>query len=109
MTTHDSCAKQSLINLSFSLEASATLWNRIFEGFESDVTLVSRFETTDNKTKKVLYKFGSLIQNKHKMCKVEPKNYGIVIKTDVDEDNKEFINNWIQLMKNLREEIGNYI
>ena len=101
--------QESDINLSFSLEASATLWNRIFEGFESDITLVSRFEGNNNKVIQILYKFGSLIQNKHKICKVEPKKYGIVIKTEVDETNDEFINNWIELMKNLKEEMRNYI
>ncbi|NIQ13744.1 MAG: hypothetical protein GTO02_04870 [Candidatus Dadabacteria bacterium] len=100
--------QETNINLSFSLEASATLWNRIFEGFESDITLVSRFEGSNIKAIKILYKFGSLVQNKHKLCKVEPKKYGIVIKTKVDEDNKIFIDNWINLMKNLKEEMTSY-
>lgn len=101
--------EKDLINLSFYLEPSATLWNRIFEGFESEVTLVSRFEGKNRKSVHVLYKFGSMIQKKFKNCKVEPKSYGIIIIREVDESEKEFINEWIELMKSLRCEILNCI
>lgn len=101
--------KKESINLSFQLESNATLWNRIFEGFESEVTLISRFEAKDKKTLRLLYRFGSIIQKRFKSCKVEPKSYGIVIIREVDEEQKEFINEWIDLMKNLRGEIINCI
>ncbi len=101
--------EKAQIDLSFQLESSATLWDRIFEGFESEVTLVSRFEAKDKKSLKLLYRFGSKIQKKFKTCKVEPKSYGIVIIRDIDEEQKEFINEWIDLMKSLRCEIVNCI
>ena len=100
-------SKKADINLAFSLEASATLWNRIFEGFESDTVLVSRFEGSNQRAIKLLYKFGALIQKKHKKCRVEPKKYGIVIKTEVDERQSEVIDGWIDLMKNLKTEMIN--
>lgn len=93
------------INLSFYLEPRATLWNRIFEGFESEVTLVSRFEATDKKSIEFLYRFGSIIRKRYKSCRVEPKSYGIIIIREIDEEQKEFINEWINLMKNLKSEI----
>lgn len=101
--------KKECIDLSFHLESTATLWNRIFEGFESDVTLVSRFETKDKKSLQLLYRFGSMIQKKFTNCKVEPKSYGIVIIRDIDEDQKEFISEWINLMKSLKCEITDCI
>ncbi|MGH7885480.1 MAG: hypothetical protein ACRENO_07270 [Thermodesulfobacteriota bacterium] len=93
------------INLSFYLEPSATLWNRIFEGFESEVTLVSRFEGKDRKSIEILYRFGSIVRKRYINCRVEPKSYGIIIIRKIDEEQKEFINEWINLMKNLKSEI----
>ena len=107
MENHKPLSEETNINLAFSLEASATLWNRIFEGFESDITLVSRFEGNNKEAIRLLYKFGSLIRKKYKKCMVEPKNYGIVIKTSVDESEREFIDEWINLMRSLQTDMIN--
>lgn len=101
--------EKDIINLSFYLEPSATLWNRIFEGFEPEVKLVSRFEGKSSKSLQVLHRFGSKINRRFKNCTVEPKSYGIIIIREVDEKEKEFINEWIELMKNLRAEIAGCI
>jgi len=91
--------------LSFHMESSATLWNRIFEGFSSEMILVSRFEGKDKKALEILYRFGSMVAKKYGKCVVEPKIYGIVIKKDVSDETEEMINNWMDLMRKLRHEI----
>lgn len=91
--------------LSFHMESSATLWNRIFEGFSSEMVLVSRFEGKDTKALDILYRFGSMVAERYGKCDVEPRVYGIVIKKDVSDEPEETINEWMGLMRRLRHEI----
>lgn len=93
------------IVLSFHMESSATLWNRIFEGFSSEMVLVSRFEGRDRKALEVLYRFGSMVAERHGECAVEPRVYGIVIKKDVSGETEETVNGWMDLMRRLHREI----
>ena len=93
------------IILSFHMESSATLWNRIFEGFSSEMVLVSRFEGKDRNALDILYRFGSIVAEKYGKCAVEPRVYGIVIKKDVSDEPEETINEWMDLMRRLRHEI----
>lgn len=93
------------IILSFHMESSATLWNRIFEGFSSEMVLVSRFEGKDRKALEILYRFGSIVAERYGKCAVEPRVYGIVIKKDVSDETEEMINEWMDLMRRLRHEI----
>ena len=93
------------IILSFHMESSATLWNRIFEGFSSEMILVSRFEGKDRKALEILYRFGSMVAEKYGKCAVEPRVYGIVIKKDVSDETEEMVNEWMDLMRRLRHEI----
>ena len=93
------------IVLSFHMESSATLWNRIFEGFSSEMVLVSRFEGRDRKALEVLYRFASMVAERHGECAVEPKVYGIVIKKDVSDETEETVNGWMDLMRRLHREI----
>ena len=93
------------IILSFHMESSATLWNRIFEGFSSEMVLVSRFEGKDRKALEILYRFGSIVAERYGKCAVEPRVYGIVIKKDVSDEPEEMINEWMDLMRRLRHEI----
>ena len=93
------------IILSFHMESSATLWNRIFEGFSSEMVLVSRFEGKDRKALEILYRFGSMVAQRYGKCAVEPRVYGIVIKKDVSDETEETINEWMDLMRRLRREI----
>ena len=93
------------IILSFHMESSATLWNRIFEGFSSEMVLVSRFEGKDRKALEILYRFGSMVAQRHGKCTVEPKVYGIVIKKDVSDESEKTVNEWMDLMRTLRSEI----
>ncbi len=91
--------------LSFHMESSATLWNRIFEGFSSEMVLVSRFEGKDRRALEILYRFGSMVAERHGKCAVEPRAYGIVIKKDVSEESEETVNGWMDLMRRLHREI----
>ncbi len=96
---------QENVVLSFHMESSATLWNRIFEGFSSEMVLVSRFEGKDRKALEILYRFGSMVAKRHGKCTVEPRVYGIVIKKDVSDETEETINEWMDLMRKLHREI----
>lgn len=87
------------------MESSATLWNRIFEGFSSEMVLVSRFEGKNRKALEILYRFGSIVAERYGKCAVEPRAYGIVIKKDVSDQPEETINQWMDLMRRLRREI----
>ena len=93
------------IVLSFHMESSATLWNRIFEGFSSEMVLVSRFEGKDRRALEILYRFGSMVAQRHANCTVEPRVYGIVIKKDVSDKSEKTVNEWMDLMRTLRSEI----
>ena len=93
------------ISLNFSIESSSGLWNKIFEGFDQDTVLTSRFEGNSQKSINLLYRFGSLVRKKYSNCEVEPRNYGIVIKRNINDNNKKELDDWILLMENLKEEI----
>jgi len=94
-----------LIDLSFAMESSASLWNVIFEGFDQEVVLVSKFTGHDPKAVNTLYRFGFLIYERYKDCKVEPKNSGIEIRKSLPENDLELVNEWTTLMENVREEM----
>ena len=81
------------------------MWNRIFEGFSSEMVLVSRFEGKDRKALEILYRFGSMVVERYAKCAVEPRVYGIVIKKDVSDETEETVNEWMDLMRTLRREI----
>ncbi len=93
------------ISLNFSIESSSGLWNKIFEGFDQDTVLTSRFEGNSQKSINLLYRFGSLVRKKYSNCEVEPRNYGIIIKRKINDKNKKELDDWILLMENLKEEI----
>jgi len=93
------------INLNFSLESSSGLWNKIFEGFDQDTVLTSRFEGTTQKSINLLYRFGSLLRKKYTKCVIEPREYGIIIKRTINDGDEQEVNEWIRLMENLKEEI----
>lgn len=93
------------INLNFAIESSTGLWNKIFEGFDQDSVLTSRFEGSSQKSIKLLYRFGALLRKKRSDCIVEPRNYGIVIKRNINENDEDEVNSWIRLMESLKKEM----
>ena len=95
------------VNLTFGIESSTGLWNKIFEGFDQDTVLTSRFEGDSPRTISVLYRLGSLVKNKYKNCSVETRDYGIIIKKSIDEKNNDQIHDWMNLMKSIKSELVN--
>lgn len=95
------------VNLTFAIESSAGLWNKIFEGFDQDTVLTSRFEGDSPRTIEVLYKLGSLVKDKYNNCSVETRDYGIIIKRKIDDKDQELVNDWMDLMKRVKSEIIN--
>ena len=95
------------VNLTFAIESSAGLWNKIFEGFDQDTVLTSRFEGNSPHTVEVLYKLGSLVKNRYKNCSIEKRSYGIMIKRKIDDSDQKQVNEWISLMKSIKSEIVN--
>lgn len=93
------------VHLSFLVESNASLWNKIFEGFDQESFLVSRFEGDSPASIRLLYKFGSLIHKKFSDCKVESKSYGIVIKKKMGENDNISGDEWMKLMSELQQEI----
>lgn len=93
------------VHLSFLVESNASLWNKIFEGFDQESFLVSRFEGDSPASIRLLYKFGSLIHKRFSNCKVESKSYGIVIKKKIGENDSISSDEWMKLMSELRKEI----
>ncbi len=94
-----------LIDLSFAMESSASLWNVIFEGFDQEVVLISKFTGKEPGAVNTLYRFGSLICERYKNCKVEPKNSGIEIRKSLPENDVTLVNEWTDLMESVREEM----
>lgn len=92
------------VKLSFLVESQASLWNKIFEGFDQESVLVSRFEGNSMDSVKLLYRFGSMVHKRFKGCSVEPKSYGIVIKKSITED-RASTDEWMKLMAELKAEI----
>lgn len=97
--------QEELIDLSFSMESSGTLWNVIFEGFDQNVVLVSKFTGHGPKAVNTLYRFGFMIFERYKDCKVEPKDWGIEIRKSLPENDTELVDEWTTLMENVREEM----
>jgi len=94
-----------LIDLKFSMESSGTLWNVIFEGFDQEVVLVSKFTGREPKAVNALYRFGFLICERYKECRVEPKDSGIEIRKSLPENDFELVGQWTKLMESVREEM----
>ena len=95
------------VNLTFAIESSTGLWNKIFEGFDQDTVLTSRFEGDSPRTIEVLYRLGSLVKSKYKNCSIETRDYGIIIKKSIDDSDQEQVNDWMNLMKSIKSEIVN--
>jgi len=95
------------VNLTFAIESSTGLWNKIFEGFDQDTVLTSRFEGDSPRTIEVLYRLGTLVQSKYKNCSIETRDYGIIIKKSIDDRDQEQVNSWMDLMKSIKSEIVN--
>ncbi len=93
------------IGLSFSMESSASLWNIIFEGFDQEVVLISRFVGRDNSAVAALYKFAVILDKRYKDCKVSATASGIDIKKSLPENDLSVIGEWTCLMENIREEM----
>ena len=94
-----------LIDLSFAMESSASLWNVIFEGFDQEVVLVSKFTGREQAVVKTLYRFGILISERYKNCKVEPRNSGIQISKSLPKNDAALVSEWTDLMESVREEM----
>jgi hypothetical protein len=98
-----------LIDLTFGMESSASLWNIIFEGFDQEVTLVSRFVGKDSSTIHTLYQFGSIIGESYKDCYVKATCSGIEINKLLPKNDFMLVNEWTGLMEKIREEIMKFI
>ena len=98
-----------LIDLKFSMESSGTLWNLIFEGFDQEVVLVSKFTGHDPKAVNALYRFGFMICERYKDCKVEPKDKGIEIRKSLPENDFEVVDQWTRLMESVRDEMTDLV
>ena len=97
--------QSDLIDLSFAMESSASLWNVIFEGFDQEVVLVSKFTGNEPIAVNTLYRFGYLICERYKKCQVEPKEAGIEIRKALPENDLELLSGWTHLMESVRDEM----
>ena len=95
-----------LIGLSFGMESSASLWNIIFEGFDQEVVLVSRFTGKNNGAVTALYKLAVILDNKQKHCQVGATHSGIEIKKSLPKNDFSVIGEWTCLMENIRDEMN---
>lgn len=93
------------ISLSFGLESNSTLWNIVFEGFDQEMVLISRFEGKDPISIEILYRFGEIIKRDYPDCQVEPIDTGLSIKKYFPFNDISFIREWSELMGKVREEI----
>lgn len=93
------------ISLSFGMESGASLWSLVFEGFDQEIILVSRFSGADGNTVNALYRFGAKINESYKDCRVKPTRTGIEIRKTLPENDASLISEWMGLMKNVRDEI----
>lgn len=98
-------SQPGLIDLSFAMESSASLWNIIFEGFDQEVVLVCKFTSSEPEAINKLYRFGFLICERYKDCKVEPKDSGIEIRKSLPENDFALVSEWTNLMESVREEM----
>ena len=98
-----------LIALTFGMESSTSLWNIIFEGFDQEVILVSRFAGKDSSAIDTLYKFGKILGKEYKGCYIKTTCTGIEIKKPLPKNDFSLVNEWTCLMENIREEITKFI
>jgi len=98
-----------LIALTFGMESSASLWNVIFEGFDQEVVLVSKFSGSDDRVVNTLYEFGDIIGRNYKDCKVRATRTGIEIKKPLPGYEVSLVNEWTGLMESIREEMTKFI
>jgi len=96
------------IDLSFAMEASSSLWNLIFEGFDQEVVLVSKFMGNDLEAVSKLYKFADILSKRYKDCRVEAKDRGIVIRKLLPENDLSLVHQWTELMQSMRREISEF-
>jgi hypothetical protein len=101
--------RPELIALTFGMESSASLWNVVFEGFDQEVVLVSRFAGRDDRAVHTLYEFGDIIGRKYKDCKVKATRTGIEIKKPFPGNDASLVNEWTDLMESIREEMSKFI
>ena len=98
-----------LVKLTFNLESSASLWNIIFEGFDQETLLVSRFDGNDARTINILYRFGGIIKKRYGDWQIEPTTTGFTIRKIFQYDDQSTFGEWTELMNKIREEIVNLI
>jgi len=91
------------IKLSFGLESNSSLWNIVFEGFDQEVVLVSRFEGKDLEVIKILLRFGAILKKKYSDCQIEFTNSGLAIKKKFPKNDISLIREWSELMYDIRE------
>ena len=96
----------NFVNLSFGLESNSTLWNIVFEGFDQEVILVSKFEGRELESIKMLRRFGDILRQKYKDCQVEFTGSGLVIKKKFPKNDLSLIRKWSELMYDVREEMS---
>jgi len=101
--------RPELIALSFGMESSASLWNVVFEGFDQEVVLVSRFTGKDDLVVSTLYEFGGIIGRNYKDCKVRATRTGIEIKKLLPGNDDSLVNEWTCLMESIRDEMTRFI
>ncbi len=94
------------IGLRFVLESGSSLWNVIFEGFDQEVVLVSRFESKEPEVINTLYRFAIIIKKRYSYCTVELKSNGIEIKKAIADNDITLVREWTKLMHKIREEIS---
>ena len=97
--------KSCPIKLSFGMESSSSLWNIIFEGFEQDMVLISKFEGSNPRAINLLNRFGKILGEKYPDCVVETSASGILIKKLFHKNDDSNISQWSELMNNLQEQI----
>lgn len=93
------------IKLSFGMESSSSLWNIVFEGFDQDMVLISKFEGNDPKAINLLNRFGEILGEKYSDCIVETSASGLLIKKLFHENDLSKISQWSELMNSLQEQI----
>lgn len=99
--------KKQIINLSFSLESNASLWNIVFKGFDEEVVLLSRFEAEEPQAVDILKRFGAMVVERYRDCTVESLDSGIVIKKRLPTNDLSIIRSWTELMHGIQEEMLN--
>ena len=97
------------VSLSFGLESNSTLWNIVFDGFDQETVLISRFEGKDPISIQILYRFGEIIKRDYPECQIEPINTGLSIKKHFPFNDISLIREWSELMGRVREEITGLI